>query len=336
MKGILALCLIMWSGLAVAFPVTDYDYHTADRALSPITSGLGGLNLTNPDDPAIFYGNPAAMALCESPMTSAVFSFQGEHTAQSLWDTSVLRQKKHLDLLALVSAKAAIAWIPYVDLHENYTITGDTEASSRRVYEDYSLQCWQAGFVSDKNDLHYGLTLKYLSGRLVYRETGMSELPVTEYTFIDDVARGYSSDLGVLYSPGNFRYALVVNDVFSKLYWQDNPNVRLQQHGAFAMQYGVDAARIMYGVQGKLDRDPDFTYHFGLEQKTLYGGTKVKPSYLSIRTGIWSHDFKNSDSVFASVGLGYSMGGLHFDASLAASGMKIANGRFLAGVTLGL
>jgi hypothetical protein len=324
------ICLIV-VGLS-AFPITDYDYHTPDRFISPVTAGMGGLNLTVTEDPAVFYGNPAGISNSRNPMGIVTFSLRTEDGVSDLWKVSNLLRKKHLDNMTLTSSKVAFAYLPIADTENRIT-----ESDGVVNYRDYTLQSLQLVLADQKDSFSYGMNVKYLWGRVVDQNTRVNDDGETVLnSFIDTRAQGYSTDLGMTISRDNTRFGLSAYDVLSTLYWDDHANARLTPRGAASVQFGTGNSAIVAGVQAKLYHIPQQTWHFGLTEKIITGGTKSNPQGWNLRAGVWSHDFKNSKTVFTSLGVGFQINAFHLDTSLVTNEMKIANARYLLSLSMGM
>jgi hypothetical protein len=209
-------------GQQTQLPITSYDYALPENNVSPITMGTGAFNLINADDPYAAYANPALMADNQLSSFSLSFRLKNEDDL-AFWEAvniSNALKSKQFKYFVLNTKQVSFAYQPVAGVHiSEFSASGD---SSR--YYDYQLDKVQFSIgAKDKKyqKLGAGLSVKYLSGRLVYlNEHKLGSMMVRD-GFIDDKVKGVSTDLGFTYTVGNMVYAGSFYDLLSRLWWEN-------------------------------------------------------------------------------------------------------------------
>lgn len=325
-----------------ALPITSYDYAIPENNVSPIALGTGAINISNSDDPFAAYANPALLA--DNELSSFSTSFRLSNSKDiSFWEAASISNSlkdKQFKYFVLNTKQASFSYQPVAGIH----ISEFTDNGNRSKYYDYQLDKVQisiAGKDTKYNKLGAGLSLKFLSGRLVYlSEYKLGNLLVRD-AFIDDKVKGLSSDLGFTFKQGNYTYAGCAYDLLSRLWWENYDSVSLQRRISLGIGYDSGASNFNAGVQSKISSTPETTYHLG------YGYTwdfsKSTPSKqnssrqtMDLRMGLYSSDFYGTDNINYTFGGGYYYKNVRFDFSLNNKGMKMADSEYLFALSLGI
>ncbi len=322
---ILALCL----PLAAQLPVSNYDFMLPEHNVSPISTAMGGLNVANPGDFYAAWSNPALIGGNDNTALLASFRLKnsdGLSFLEAAQISNALRAKQ-FKYFTLLAKQTAWSYQPVVRVHIS-------EASPQFRYFDYQLDKAQVTLAATDESwrpVGFGLNLKYLTGRLVYYGDAKPSL-------IDEKARGFSFDLGGTLQSGDVTFGLAAYDVFSQLYWDNYDSVHLTRRMAFGAQYGSDALKLSAGLQGKLAKSTDTTYHFGFEHLWDYGGSGegALPQALALRLGLYSHDFYGAGNINYTFGAGYNYNIVRFDFSLNSKGMQLQDSEYLFSLGVGL
>lgn len=342
---IFIMAMILCAGLnaQAALPISQYDYNSPENNVSPIAIGMGGLNLTNPGDFYASYSNPALLA--DNEMSSFVTSFRvANDKPMTFWQAvsiSNALQEKQFKYFSLVTKQAAWSYQPMVRIHiSELSAAGD---SSR--YFDYQLDKAQISLAA-KDDawptIRAGFNLKYINGRLVYLKERRVGSNLIREAFIDDKVKGFSTDLGVTYHQGNFTMGVMTYELFSRLYWENYSSKSLQRRVGASVQYADENLLLTAGLQGKTAKNPDTTYHFGLQNSWTWGGSgnsyqkQSDDQGLVLRLGMYSRDFYGTKNINYTLGTGYNYSIFRFDVSMNNRGMKFSESEYLFSLGVGL
>ncbi|PKN73976.1 MAG: hypothetical protein CVU49_09765 [Candidatus Cloacimonetes bacterium HGW-Cloacimonetes-2] len=346
MKSYILILLILAASIGLmaqyALPITEYDYTVPENNVSPIVMGMGGLNITSSVDAFGAYHNPALLA--ESEITSLSTSFrlakQRDLTFWQAMQISNTLREKQFQYFALSAKQFAFTYHPAASVHLNeWNATGD----SLRYY-DYKLDKVQlslAGTDSKYPALKMGLSLKYYSGRLVYLKEHKLGVNLVRDVFIDDKVKGFGTDIGLTVNSGDFTWGASVYDLFSRLYWENYPSEPVQRRMALGMEYKSGGAKLLGGLQYKVAKDPETSFHFGLDydwnwQSSGLWGEGTADQGFAIRLGMFSNDFYGTRNINYTVGTGYNYNLLRFDVSMTNRGMVLKDSDFLFAVGIGL
>ena len=322
-------------------PIDTYDYGVPENNVSAIAIGMGGINLTNPDDPFASYGNPALLANNENTMIYLAYRL-ADNENLSFWEAASVSnflKEKQFKYFTLVSKQAAFSYQPMaaINISEFDTITNKT------LYYDYKLDKLQLSLaMKDKNwpSLTAGLNLKYITGRLVYLVERREGNQFVREHFIDDKIKGASGDIGLTMQTGDVSYGLTLYDVLSRLWWENYDPVSIQRRIGTAVQYGSGASKTNFGIQSKISRKPETTYHVGYSYTQNWDSQGFSADGdvqqgVDLRVGFYSHDFYGADNINLTLGAGYHYQMVRFDFSLNTKGLKIADSEFLFALGLG-
>ncbi len=342
-KLLLALLLVAGPGLGAqtlpSLPVQDYDYHITENIVSPIALGLGGLNLTFGGDYFTSYDNPALLAENTATAFATSFRLKSEETLgfAELVSASNLLKDKQFMYFNLITKSAAWSYQPVASVH----VSQQAANYSSSEYYDYQLDKLQLSLAGTDDrfpKLAGGLSLKYLTGRLVYlKESGPD---MERVAFIDNKVKGVSGDLGLTWTEENVKWGACVYDVLSYLRWEDYGSESLQRRAALGFQWSTDNLALLAGVQGKVSGKPGSTYHFGLARlwtwnSTAGSGNPVQQN-LIIRAGLFSDKFDGTDNISYTLGSGYNYNLFRFDFGLTNAGMRLRDSRYLFSVGIGI
>ncbi len=322
-------------------PIDTYDYGVPENNVSAIAIGMGGINLTNADDPFASYGNPALLADNDATMIYLAYRL-ADNENLSFWQAASVSnflKEKQFKYFTLVSKQAAFSYQPMASINLS---SFDTE-TNKTLYYDYKLDKIQMSLaMKDKNwpALTAGLNLKYITGRLVYLVERREGSQFVREHFIDDKVKGISADLGLTMRAGDAIYGLTLYDPLSRLWWENYDPVRIQPRVGTAVQYGAGASKTNFGVQSKLSKKPDTTYHVGYtyaqnwDSKDFISDEDMQQG-MDLRIGFYSHDFYGADNINLTLGGGYHYQMFRFDFSLNTRGLKISDSEFLFAMGLG-
>lgn len=319
-------------------PQMSYDYALPGNNVSPIAMGSGGINLSNSDDPFAAYSNPALLANNELSSFSTSFRLSNPDDI-SFWQaaniSNALKGKQFM-YFVLNAKQASFSYQPVssINISEHFS-----DNSSH--YYDYQLDKLQVSLgAKDKKytNLGAGLSLKFLSGRLVYYTTDAN---ANLTGFIDDKVKGFSTDLGFTYKQGNFTYAGTAYDVLSRLWWENYDSKSLQRRLNTGLGYSSGNSHWNAGVQSKISTKPETTYHLGygytwnFSTGNTYNQSSIRQT-MDLRLGAYSKDFYGADNINYTLGGGYYYKMLRFDFSLNNKGMKLADSEYLFALSVGI
>lgn len=323
-------------------PIKEYDYATAENNTSPIAIGMGGMNLTHDNDPYCSYSNPALLALMDHSQLFTSFRLADEEPMSVLEASSISNalKSKQFKYFGLSTKKMGFVYQPMSRINIS-EITND----DRNLYYDYALDKVQVSIAaSEENYSNFsgGLSLKYLSGRLVYlKERRSTNTTFIREAFIDNKVKGFSSDLGFMLQEGNFRFGAVAYDLISRLYWESYPSRSISTRLAFSSTYFQDNLSLSVGVMGKLKKQTDSSIHLGLQNNWNWGqshtnsGATIQHN-IPLRVGLYSQDFYGTDNINFTIGSGYSYNMFLFDFSINSPGLKLKESEYLFSIGVGL
>ncbi|MBM4404243.1 MAG: hypothetical protein FJ042_07690, partial [Candidatus Cloacimonetes bacterium] len=176
--------------LPAHLPITEYDYRIPGNNVSPIAIGMGGLNLTYGADYFAAGSNPALLADNKSTFVASSFRLGNEEAIdllQAMRFSNVLKAKQ-FGYFTLVSKSVGWAYQPLASIN----ITNWNTTAEEPQYYDYQLDSFQMTVGAKDNEYEHisaGLTVKYLTGRLVYLWKPQN----IQYTyFIDNKVKGFA------------------------------------------------------------------------------------------------------------------------------------------------
>ena len=134
---LIALCLWLPIYGQYALPITSYDYAIPENNVSAIAIGMGGMNVTNPNDPFASYSNPALLANGENTLISTSFRLTNNDDltfAEATRISSFLRDKQ-FKYFTVVAKQAAFSYQPVASIN----ISEFVPSTNRSRYYDYKL-----------------------------------------------------------------------------------------------------------------------------------------------------------------------------------------------------
>ena len=142
-------------------------------------------------------------------------------------------------------------------------------------------------------------------------------------------------------SRGEIVYAASFYDLLSMLWWENYDSVTLQRRAAAGLGFEGTNSHYYAGIQSKLAKKPETTYHLGYGYRwNLNSGTNSSStensSSFDLRVGTYSHDFYGADNINFTLGAGYYYRNFHFDFSLNSTGMKLADSDYLFSISAGI
>lgn len=346
-KASFAFCLICLGIISLAaqsypLPITQYDYATVENNVSPIAIGMGGLNLTDERDPYISYSNPALLAeLSESKLvTSFRLSSEKQLSFAEAASISNALKDKQFKYFSLATQKFGFSYQPMSRIN-----ISEVTPQNYNLYYDFALDKVQLSIAAQDDkwaNLSGGLNLKYLSGRLVYlKERRIGSQTFQREVFIDNKVKGFSTDLGIMLDQESFRIGLVGYDILSRLFWESYKSKPIQPRIGISTAYKGGDMLINAGVMGKMSQSTDTTYHLGFQNDWNWGASqnsmgKSVQHTLTLRMGLYSHDFYGAQNIHFTMGSGYNYSVFRFDFSINSAGMKLKESEYLFSLGLGL
>ncbi|HRY83853.1 MAG TPA: hypothetical protein P5533_04375, partial [Candidatus Cloacimonadota bacterium] len=131
-----------------------------------------------------------------------------------------------------------------------------------------------------------------------------------------------------------------IYDLFSRLYWENYDSKPIQRRIGMGMEYENNNLKLLLGLQSKISKDPDTSYHLGLQ----YGWNWNSTSFIDdqsieqgmvIRTGMFSSDFYGTKNINYTLGTGYNYNLLRFDVSMSNRGMELKSSKYLFSIGVG-
>lgn len=342
---ILAVGIASLAAQQAALPITQYDYAIPENNVSPIAIGMGGLNLTYSGDPYCSYSNPALLAEVEQSSLVTSFRLANDEEMSILEATSLSNtlKDKQFKYFSLSTKKAAFTYQPMSRVNISEIIAEN--GVNYNLYHDFMLDKVQLSIAAkdeERSALSAGLNLKYLSGRLVYlKERRIGSTTFTREAFIDDKVRGFSTDLGFTLDRETFKFGLTAYDLFSRLYWENYSSKPIQSRIGLGAAWVDDNMLISVGLQGKISKSTDTTYHLGFQNSWSWGqsysqaGRPIQHSIL-LRLGLYSQDFYGTKNIHFTMGSGYNYSIFRFDFSVNSAGMILKESEYLFSLGVGL
>ncbi len=339
MKPISILLMLMLATTAFCdvFPDGDYDFHIPQRQVSSIVSSFGTMSVTYQNEPGIIYNNPAMLAYSKQGIIATVLKVDSdeEKSFSEMIRFNSMFKSARFDYMTIYSEKAGFAYYP---LHREYQndIWIDDQDVSHRTYKDYNLDTFHFGVGEIKGKMAWGLGMKYHTGSLTYLTETLHDTLWVRNDFTKDDVDGFSFDFGMLYNYNMVRIGFTLYDFYSHLYWGKHNHQILQQRAALGLQVGNEAYKLILTGQAKLDKDPEATYHIGLERGFSFSENPNVPSTLFLRFGCFSEQYDNEDNVFQSWGFGYYYQMARLDFSMLSRGFKGNTSRYQLSISMGL
>jgi len=340
--ALMLLLALMLNAQLPELPITEYDYHQPQNAISPVAIGMGGINITNANDFYASYDNPALLA--SNLRSTLALSYRLVNSEQmnflQMMQFSNALNDKQVKYFTLTTKGGAVSYQPVSSIH----ISQWDASGINSQYYDYQLDKWQLSLGvkdPDRQLLSGGMSLKYLTGRLVYLKERRSGNSFIREAFIDDKVKGFSADLGFTIDQGDFIWAAAFYDLFSKLYWENYDAKSLQRRSAIGFEYHKGDLSLLAGTQYKIDKEPEPTFHFGMVQNWNWqsGSTSreaANDQSLILRLGMYSKDFYGTGNINYTLGSGYYYNMFRFDFALTNQGMKLKDSEYLFSIGVGL
>ena len=339
---LVAFLFIGMLGAQSALPITSYDYATPENNVSPITMAMGAINLNNSDDPYAAYSNPALLATAELSSFSTSFRLTNTDDMNFLEAVSISNslKSKQFKYFVLNTKQASFGYQPVAGVHIS-EFSADGLSSKYYDYQLDKVQISIGGNDKKYDKLGAGLSLKYLSGRLVYLAEHRVGNSFVRDAFIDDKVKGFSTDLGFTFKQGNYTYAGCAYDLFSRLWWENYDSVSIQRRMSLGMGYDSDGSHWNAGVQSQISKSPETTYHLGYGYTWDFSNSTPSAQNSSrqtmdLRLGLYSRDFYGTSNINYTFGGGYYYKNVRFDFSLNNKGMKMSDSEYLFSLSLGI
>jgi len=235
-----------------------------------------------------------------------------------------------LGYFSIVSDNSAFDFISLAKIKEENLVSEGPYYS--KEYKDYYLNSFSMGISEKRKQLSYGITLKYLRGRLVYHNKLFTDNQLVSDEFIDTSANGFSSDLGLCYKNKNFGYGIALYDVFSKIYWEDYNSESLRRRYTISSDVTSEDLVLNFAISGVLKWKSDPYYHVGLERSLL-----LKKQIFPVRIGMYSQKFDNAENIFVGFGFGWKFkDNFQMDFSHTTNNMQIDNSKYLLSISVAI
>lgn len=345
MKGkplLFAVLLLVMSAILAAdelpsLPLQDYDYHIMDNILSPITLGMGGLNLTNAADYFTSYDNPALLAGNSGTAFGTSFRLTDEEAltfADAVSASNLLKSKQFM-YYTLIANNSAWSYHPTASTHVSRLGAATSE------YYDYQLDKVQLSIAASDEKytrLSGGINLKYLTGRLVYLKERIEYGDMIREQFIDNKVKGAALDLGFTWSEDRITWGACFYDLLSRMWWESYDSESLQRRAAMGFEYRGETYSLLGGLQGRISSSPATTYHLGMIKHWNWktGGRDGKDQSLVLRAGMFSKDFNGTQNINYTLGSGYNLNMFRIDFALTNGGMRLKDSQYLFSVGVGI
>ncbi len=341
----IVMCCLSLLGLGAQsypLPITEYDYRIPENNVSPIAIGMGGLNLTKMGDYFAASSNPALLADNKATYVTSSFRLGNDEDLdflQAMRFSNVLKAKQ-FGYFSVVSKNVGWAYQPLASIH----ISEWNEAGDETQYYDYQLDSFQMTVGAKDNEYEHisaGLTLKYVTGRLVYLRENFHNNQFIREAFIDNKVKGFSGDLGFLVRQEKFTWGGCIYDLFSRLYWESYDPEPIQRRAALGFEYQSGGLSLLGGVQGKVAKTPETTFHLGLTQdweweSQDFATDRLISQNIVLRAGLYSQNFHGTDNIHYTLGTGYNYNVFRFDFSMTNSGMRLKDSRYLFSIALSM
>lgn len=339
--------LIFWliaAALAAngSLPIDSFDYALPENNVSTTALGMGGLNLTDAGDPFASYGNPALLGFNDATNFYVAYrlSDKKKHDFGEIVSVSNVLKANQFKYFVVNAGQFAFSYQPMASIN----ISELDEVQNKALYHDYRLDKLQfSAGITDKKlpNMTAGINLKYLNGRLVYLTERLEGSNLVRERFIDDKVKGISGDIGLYGRYGESSYGISFYDVLSRMWWENYPSESIQRRVAAGAQYGMGASKTYVGIQSKIAKKPETTYHVGysygiVSESGGFGNTDAVTQGLDMRIGLYSHDFYGADNINLTLGGGYFYQVFRFDFSLNSRGLKLADSELLFSIGLGM
>lgn len=339
--------LLFWLiviGLAAngSLPIDSFDYALPENNVSAIALGIGGINLTDVGDPFASYGNPALLGFNDETSFYVAYrlSDKKEYDFGEIVSVSNVLKASQFKYFTLNAGQFAFSYQPMASIN----ISELDQDTNMALYHDYKLDKIQfSAGITDKKlpNVTAGINLKYLNGRLVYLTERLEGSNLVRERFIDDKVKGLSGDIGLYGKYGSGSYGIAFYDVLSRMWWENYPSESIQRRVAAGAQYGTGASKTFVGIQSKIAKKPETTYHFGygygmVSESGGFGDAEPTKRGFDLRIGFYSHDFYGADNINLTLGGGYFYQVFRFDFSLNSKGLKLADSELLFSIGLGM
>ncbi|MCB5249828.1 MAG: hypothetical protein LHW49_01555 [Candidatus Cloacimonetes bacterium] len=330
MKRLLVLIIVLTPILLLSFPIDDFNYHTPNNSISPYSAGLGGINLTSARDNLAFYDNPALLKAVRQMTFTATFSIPNKEIAtNNLLNAKILTNDSKFKAFGIQAQN--IGFLYYELANDRF----DKKEELERTYQDYTLRSIGLSIADTASTkLNWGLSLRYLNGRLVYLKEAQQDSVYTVSEFIDSNANGYATDIGVYGKQFGFYYGFVVHDLFSKIYWNGYANTRIHTRGSFSAELRSNNTSFTSSVTSlwNIHETPIFTQSINYSKRV---GNPNRPQDFSLRMGATSTDYKSSENIMFSFGTSYMIRMLRVDLAMQTKGLKINTAQYIFSLSAG-
>ncbi len=313
--------------IVMAFPKINYDFHTSLAPVSAIASGMGGNPIYSAGDPFTAYFNSASLGLVEKENVGISYKYSPKSPESIYQSMDILNfvQKGHVLGIGMSAPKGSMLYFPIVDKHEN-----TMSDSLHKSYKDFTLNSFQLAISEKQKNYIFGLTCKYLYGRLVNLNQELNENNWQTESFFDDKAKGFSLDFSGIYKKGNILAGVSFYDLLSKIYWENSSNKSLIKRVSYGVQKNTENSLFYVSILQKAQIKTKKEYHFGYE-KIIKG----KASTVNFRTGCYSKDFKSQEDIFFTFGTSYMIKSFKIDIAIINNKWLINNNQYVATISFG-
>lgn len=327
-KSFLIICLIFPLSL-FCFPITDYNFRLPSASLSAYEASLGGICITNAENPFAIASNPALMSDVKKMTMSASFYVPSkERSFTEIVKTNPILQKSYFRGL---SVQAKGFGLLYQELANDQI---DKKNRFFTKYQNYTLRSFGFAIADTSFNTSWGVSLKYLNGRLVYNKQLVQDTLLIGDEFIDSNANGFASDLGFYSKTGSIHYAAVVHDLYSKLYWKDYKTEKIKTRLTTSVEFRTEnialtsAATSLWNIHEKPIYCQSFQYFSQVS-------TPSSNQSIGLRFGASSSTFDKSENILFGLGTAYYIDNFKVELSLQSQGWILANSQYMLNFCFG-
>ncbi len=326
----LLLSFILLFCLLRGFPSQSYDFHLPTSSLSPFESSVGGVNLTDSNNQFIPYTNPALLKDYKQTMFGLSFSIPPRKKSfKEMLKTNPLLEDSKFRGVSVQTKRAGMYYQVLADEHIDET------TALQHTYKDFNLSTVAICVADTAGAIDWGLGLKYIFGRMVYLNEIAQDSAYVHHDFVDSKANGYSFDLGIYRKMGNFHFGFVVYDVYSKLFWEDQKNVKLRTRAALNVELRSGNFSLLSGSSNLWNIHERPYYNQGIRYDVALTSSKKNPQSMSMSAGMSSKDYKNKDTTLFTYGMSYYISYIRVDVAIQSQGWKANNSQYLFSVSMG-
>jgi len=329
-KTFLLLCIMHYAlcTFILAFPIETYDFTLPHTTPSAIEAGMGGLNVASVNDSFLPISNPSLLKRVRHATLAFTFG-----TAPRDYDefTELLKAEPLLqgNTLRGLSYQAKNFGLAYKNL-----ALYEANVDSLQTYTSYSLDSYTIAFADSVGRFDWGISGKFLTGRLIYLQESTPAEPLTAETFIDKDALGYSFDLGLSTSSYGMTYGFMLYDIYSGLHWEGQSTAHLRTRLGTGADYTNGNNSMGVGINSHWWFRGESFYNAYYSYKIVEQSSSQFHQSL-IRFGVVSSSFSEQDQIIFCFGASYGYKMISLDIGLQSRGIKANETQVFFTLTMG-